>query len=235
MKCRETREFVHEFVDGELSGFEENRIEQHLQSCSRCRRYVDEMRFVQEALSVRAPLPRASSHLLWNNVRQRTAFTWQQRIGLALERLTDRFRDMESRVLWARLGAVPLSLAFFALLIAQMGQFSSSLFPMLRGNAPGHTEVVFTPGRLPQDRAALFVKTVEKLDGEDHAAVVAHVRQDGRVEIEGVAEYPENLRLLDALEESVRATRFASSPGRGRTFVHVHSSIEVVEPAERGM
>lgn len=235
MNCREIQELVHEFVDGELSGVEEHRIEKHLESCNRCRREVEEIRFLQGALSVRAPLPQASSHLLWNNIRRSTAFTWRQRLGLALERVTDRFRDMESRVLWARLGAVPLSLACFALLIAQMGQFSSSLIPVLRGSALGRTEVVFAQGRMPQDRAALFVKTVEQLDGEDHAAVVAHVRQDGSVEIEGVAEYPDNLRLLDALEESVRATRFDSSPSRGRTFVHVHSSIEVLEPIERGM
>ncbi|HSR49810.1 MAG TPA: zf-HC2 domain-containing protein [Acidobacteriota bacterium] len=237
MNCLELQKLSHEYLDGELSGSQESQVEDHLESCGPCRGEIQELRFLQNALAVRAPLPQASSQLLWRNFRRRAFLTWGERLHSALERFNDCFRDLESRVLWARLGAVPLGLAFMALFITQMGEFSNSIIPTLRAVGSGPTQVVFDTGRVNDEHQAIFVDIVRHIPGEDHAAVVASVDESGRVKIEEVVDYPQSQLLLDALEDNLRSTRFASSTAK-RAFVQLHSTIEVVAPesdAYRGM
>ena len=50
MTCRELVEVVSDYLDGTLASDDRRRLEQHLEECSYCAEYVEQMRQTVEAL-----------------------------------------------------------------------------------------------------------------------------------------------------------------------------------------
>jgi len=242
MKCGEVRSLVHEFLDRELSGLKEDEIEEHLDGCPPCKGYFDEFLFVKRAVSARVQLPCASENLLWTRIQARKERGFWSRIGSGIDALQCYWRDLDRRILWSRLSAVPVSLGCFALLLVLMLPPSPQLQQFAALIEPQPSTPMVTIIEAQQDREKLRLiyddleQAIRETGADDEAALILDIDPfKHRIEVEDIREYPKSQRLLEALVMSLRASRFEPSP-EPRRIVHLFNSIEVQENApQKGM
>lgn len=242
MKCGKARSLMHEFLDRELPGLKETEIEEHLQECLSCREHFDEFLFVKRALAAHAQLPAASQHLLWARIQTRRQSSLWSRLAGAINALSTYWRDLDGRILWSRLSAVPVSVACFAILIftmtpprPQLQQFAA--LTQLRPFTPMITVI-----EAQQDPRTLqhiyddMEQAIRETGTDDEAALILDIDPfKQQVEVEDIREYPKSQKLLEALVLSLRASRFEPSP-EPRRIVHLFNSVEVQDTApQKGM
>ena len=242
MKCGEIRSLVHEYLDRELTGLGESDIEEHLDGCRSCSAYVDELLFVQRAVSARVELPCASQHLLWSRIQAGRRRSLWSRLSSGIDSLFAYWRDLDRRILWSRLSAVPVSMGCFALLIVlmlpprpQLQQFAA--LTQIHPSAPMITiiEAQQDPRRFKQIYDDLE-QAIRESASDDEATLILDIGPgDRHVELGDIREYPNSQKLLEALVLSLRAARFepAENP---RRILHIFNSIEVQDTApQKGM
>ncbi|MEE8585058.1 MAG: zf-HC2 domain-containing protein, partial [Acidobacteriota bacterium] len=237
MKCVKVRSLVHEYLDRELTGLGESDIEEHLDGCRSCNAFVDQLLFVQRAVSARVQLPSASQHLLWSRIQARRNRSLWSRLSSGIDSLFTYWRDLDRRILWSRLSAVPVSIGCFALLIVlmlppspQLQQFAAWM--ELQPRAPMITiiEAQQDPRRFKQIYDDLE-QAIRESGADDEATLILDIGPGKQhVEVGDIRQYPNSQKLLEALVLSLRATRFEPAQ-KPRRILHIFNSIQVQDTA----
>jgi len=118
----------------------------------------------------------------------------------------------------SRLAAVPLTAAFFFLLISQFPVLSLEAikFPVLSMQGwttspevePISTQIFAT--RQGQTRFQELMDTAWRLPYEDSLSLVAEITPEGHARIGGVLEYPKSNELFNAADLALRSSQFVS-------------------------
>ena len=122
MNCNQFLQRIHEFLDGELPPRDFSAFREHVENCHTCRGRHDEFQWVKQL-----PFQRLSptlQGLLWKEVHNTRTETWWELSVLIWDRWRTLWRDLDHLMVWSRLAAVPVTLAFFAAIILQVEPFS---------------------------------------------------------------------------------------------------------------
>ena len=244
MRCGTWHSLIHEYLDGELNAQQEAEIEEHLTRCPACSDRCDEYSAVSQLMTVPVRLSESSSDLLYQRIRRKIQLTYRQRLAELVDTVRIGWRDMDSRKLWAKLAAVPLTVLFFSTLMPQIQHrdFLNLPFPVFstqgsRMSQPTPPMVQVVNGRQELDGFNRMLHVVNAIPYEDQTAVLLGIDQGGKVAIDGILEQPKNPRMLEAIDESVKTTRFG--PQReSRQLIHYFLKIDVYESPDetrRGM
>ncbi len=212
MTCQELRQQIHEFLDGELPPRDFAAFNEHVKQCAGCQRYQDEFSWLKDALSFER-LSQSAQEQLWKRVRLRVERDWKTRLLEFGEDLRTFWRDLDRGVLWSKLTAAPLTLAFFAMILTQFGQVTLQEIPMRATLSPtsspfsrpviAHVSVHYR-GREIED----LMSAVWKIPFEDSLSLVATITSEGSAKIGDVLEYPKSPDLLEAVELTLRGSQF---------------------------
>jgi hypothetical protein len=251
MNCRFVRREMHAYLDSELAPRILSAIERHLESCQECQAAVQESRQVRSLLRLRVSLPEASGAKMRRYLEKRRGGAI---LPAVLERLDDvriYWRDLDRRFLWSRISGVPLTMALFALLMAQFvpsqiedffmsahdNGISVPVIALQTHSSAGDVSPLVRTAHLRQERNDVIglISTAWKLPYEDSLSLVAEINPQGRAQIENVLEYPKNPKLLQAFDTALRGSRFANGRGLDKTMVFLSfHKIDVYESA-RGL
>ncbi len=225
MTCQELRQQIHEFLDGELPPRDFAAFNEHVKQCAGCQHYQDEFSWLKDALSFQRLSPSAQEEL-WKRVRLRAERDWKARIFEFGEDLRTFWRDLDRGVLWSKLTAVPVTLAFFAMILTQFGQVNLPEYPMM---------AILSPTSSPLSRPVIaqvsvhyrgteiedFMTAVWKIPFEDSLSLVAEITPDGSARIGDILEYPKSPDLLEAVELTLSGGQFqtVSAQNLGDSFV----------------
>lgn len=213
MNCNQFLQRIHEFLDGELPPRDFSAFREHVENCQGCRQRHDEFQWVKQL-----PFQRLSPTLqrqLWKGVHNTRTQTWWDRSVQIWDSWRTLWRDLDRLMVWSRLAAVPLTLAFFAAIILQVepfhlqqwtGPMMVTLSPASRSTTEATTTQVQV--RYRGDELDDLMNTVWKMPFEDSLWLVAEVGPEGYAQIENVLEYPRSPTLLDAVDLTLRGSRF---------------------------
>ena len=214
MNCDKFRQRIHEFLDGELPPRKFSAFREHVESCEACRERHDEFLRLKEALSFERLSP-ALEHQLWRNVHDSVAETWWDSSVRFWDSVRTFWRDLDRRLVWSKVAAVPVALAFFAAIILQVEPLHSErwTYPMMAtlspasssSTAPTTTQV---PVRYQAGELDDLMDAVWKMPYEDSLSLVAEIGPEGFAQIGSVLEYPRSPMLLDAVDLTLRGSRF---------------------------
>jgi len=225
MTCQELRQQIHEFLDGELPPRDFAAFNEHIKQCAGCQRYQDEFSWLKDALSFQR-LSQSAQEELWKRVRLRVERDWKTRILEFGEELRTFWRDLDRGVLWSKLTAVPVTLAFFAMILTQFGQVNLQEYPMMATLSPTssplsrpvitHVSVHYRGTEIEDLMTAVW-----KIPFEDSLSLVAKITPEGSAEIGDILEYPKSPDLLEAVELTLSGGQFqmVSAQNLGDSFV----------------
>ena len=217
MNCQELRKQIHEFLDGELPPRDFAACNEHVKQCAGCQRYQDEFSWLKDAHSFQH-LSQSAQEELWKRVKLRVERDWEKRILELGENLRTFWRNLDRGVLWSKLTAAPVTLAFFAMILTQFGQANHQDYPMM---------VTLSPPSSPLSRPVIahvsvhyrgteiedLMSAVWKIPFEDSLSLVAKFTPDGSARIRDVLEYPKSPDLLEAVGLTLSGGQFqATSP-----------------------
>ncbi len=211
MTCQELRQQIHEFLDGELPPRDFAAVHEHIKQCAGCQRYQDEFSWLKDALSFQR-LSQSAQKELWKRVRLRVERNWKTRIWEFSEDLRTFWRDLDRGVLWSKLTAAPVTLAFFAMILTQFGQVNFQEYPMmaispisdpLSRPIIAHVSVHYRGTEIEDLMSAVW-----KIPFEDSLSLVARITPAGSAEIGDVLEYPKSPDLLKAVERTLSGGQF---------------------------
>ncbi len=213
MNCIRFRQRIHEFLDGELSPRDFSAFREHVDNCPACSQHHDEFQWVKQL-----PFQRLSPTLqaqLWKGIHNTRTRTWWDLPVQAWDSWRTRWRDLDRLIVGSRLAAIPLTLAFFAAIVLQVEPFHLQQWtePMMATLSPASSSTTETtttevPIRYRDDELDDLMNTVWKMPFEDSLWLVAEVGPEGFTQIENVLEYPRNPSLLDAVDLTLRGSRF---------------------------
>ncbi len=211
MTCQELRQQIHEFLDGELPPRDFAAVHEHIKQCAGCQRYQDEFSWLKDALSFQR-LSQSAQEKLWKRVRLRVERDWKTRTLEFGEDLRTFWRDLDRGVLWSKLTAAPVTLAFFAMILTQFGQVNFQEYPMmaispisdpLSRPIIAHVSVHYRGTEIEDLMSAVW-----KIPFEDSLSLVARITPAGSAEIGDVLEYPKSPDLLKAVERTLSGGQF---------------------------
>ncbi|MEE2839433.1 MAG: zf-HC2 domain-containing protein [Acidobacteriota bacterium] len=213
MNCNQFLQRIHEFLDGELPPRDFSAFREHVENCQGCRQRHDEFQWVKQL-----PFQRLSPTLqrqLWKGVHNTRTQTWWNCSVHIQDSWRTLWRDLDRLMVWSRLAAVPLTLAFFAAIILQVEPFHLQQWtnPMVVTLSPASSSTTEATTTLVQvryrgDELDDLMNTVWKMPFEDSLWLVAEVGPEGYAQIENVLEYPRSPTLLDAVDLTLRGSRF---------------------------
>jgi len=232
MTCQELRQQIHEFLDGELPPKDFAAFNEHVKQCAGCRRYQDEFHCLKDALSFQRLSPSAQEEL-WKRVQLQVERTWKTWILGFGDYLRTFWRDLDRGVLWSKLTAAPITVAFFAAILTQFGQVNFQEYPMmatsssLSGPVIAQVSVHYTGTEIEDLMTAVW-----KIPFEDSLSLVANITPEGSARIGDVLEYPKSPDLLEAVELTLSGGKFqaASAQNLANSFViYSFQKIDVYE------
>jgi hypothetical protein len=213
MNCNQFLQRIHEFLDGELPPRDFSAFREHVENCHTCRGRHDEFQWVKLL-----PFQRLSptlQGLLWKEVHNTRTETWWELSVHIWDRWRTLWRDLDHLMVWSRLAAVPVTLAFFAAIILQVEPFHLQQWtdPMMVTLSPASSSTTGStttevPVRYRGDELDDLMNTVWKMPFEDSLWLVAEVGPEGFAQIENVLEYPRSSTLLNAVDLTLRGSRF---------------------------
>lgn len=218
MTCQETRNKIHDYLDGELPSNEAAILEKHLEGCDSCRENWEDLHWVKQELGIREHLPPQAQEHLWNEVHEKAAYRWPHWLCEQWDAFCTYWRDMEPLTLWSKLSAIPVTLSFFIMILMQFPlvpfqQWSYPAFEMRRMPSSVFLEPMLTEVQARHTYADIdeIMNAAWKIPYEDSLSVVAQITPAGHAEIEHVLEYPKSQDLLAAVDDSLRSSQFQSA------------------------
>ncbi|MDA2934354.1 zf-HC2 domain-containing protein [Acidobacteria bacterium AH-259-D05] len=238
MNCHKFRRKIHEFLDGELPPREFSTFRKHLNQCAQCRQEHDEFIWVKGAL----PFQRLSPSLqrqLWKGVERRVEDAlWIQPAHL-WDNWRTFWRDLDRRVVWSKLAAVPVTLAFFVLILVQfepvnLQQWTYPMMATVSAASSSSAEPITTqvPVRFSGVEIDHLMSAVWELPFEDSLSLVAEITPEGYAQIEDVLEYPKSQALLTAINLTLRGSQFEMTPAQSLDAPFVIYSFQKVDVYE---
>lgn len=211
MRCESFRKQIHEFMDGELPPRELSGMEEHRLRCSVCRQEINEMTLIRDVLRSRATLPEAAATAINGRILRET--TRRSRVVEALDWLRTYWRDLDRRLVWSKVSAVPVTLCFFAVLLvhfspARLEGLETLVFASQQSEVMGVPFVRIVRMRQNTEDLQVLMEVSWRLPFEDSAAVVAEIRPDGYARIDSVLEYPRSYAFFNAVNGTLRRSRF---------------------------
>ena len=213
MNCDKFRQRIHEFLDGELSPRDFSAFREHLENCEACRQRHDEFLWVKQL-----PFQRLSPTLhkqLWKGVHASVTETWWDSSVHLWDSCRTFWRDLDRLMVWSRVAAVPVTLAFFVAIIMQFEplHLQQWTYPMMATVSPASSSTTAStttqvPVRYRSDQLDDLMNTVWKMPFEDSLSLVAEIGPEGFAQIENVLEYPRSATLLHAVDLTLRGSRF---------------------------
>ncbi len=236
MNCRECRVKIHDFLDGDLPVVEADALDRHLQKCVECRELYDDLRWTKQAISTRLHLTEFSQEQLWAHIHEDARRTFRTRLLENCDRFYTFWRDIEPRTVWSKLSAVPVTVLFFILLMAQfspldMQSWSYTALSFLHPSRPVVTEIY---ARHTQAEITGLMSTAWKLPFEDSLSLVAEITPEGHAQIEDVLQYPKSRDLLNAVDSTLRNSEFQTHGSNSLVLV-TFQKIDVYEDQQRGL
>ncbi len=236
MTCQKLRQQIHEFLDGELPPKDFAALNEHVKHCAGCRHYQDEFNWLKDALSFQRLSPSAQEEL-WKRVKLQVERTGKTRILEFGESLRTFWRDLDSGILWSKLTATAVTLAFFAAILTQFGQVTFQEYPMLATFSPTPSSLsgpviaqvsVHYKGTEIED----LMTAVWKIPFEDSLSLVANITPEGSARIGDVLEYPKSPDLLEAVELTLSGGQFQAASAQNLTNSFVIYSFQKVDVYE---
>ncbi len=232
MKCSDFVSDIHNFMNRTLSPKQTMAMQRHMEECPDCRHYYQEYSSVRDLLSERHKLPTAASHRTYRRVLISSKWNIFKELALGLDWLRIYWRDLDSRFIWSKIYAVPLTSLLFALTLLNL-QFGVTEIPVgpdmnflgVNGNEDilDHTSPPpsFRNVAVKQSRPEIsrLVRTAWKIPYEDSLFVVAEITPEGNAEIGRILEYPKNERLLEAVDGALQNSRFEQCNEMDETLV----------------
>ena len=238
MSCQELRQRIHEFLDGELSPQDFSAFKEHVKECAGCQRYYDEFSWLQEALSFQR-LPQSVQEELWKRVKIRVERSSETRILELWDNFRTVWRDLDRRVLWSKLTAAPVTLAFFVAILAQFGQVNlqDRTDPMMATLSPASSPITGplitqVSVRYRSTEIEDLMSAVWKIPFEDSLSLLATITPEGYAEIGDVLEYPKSQDLLRAVDLTLRGSQFQTASAQPLDHPFVIYSFQKVDVYE---
>jgi hypothetical protein len=234
MKCSAFVKDIHNFMNRSLPPKKTLEMQKHLEHCRKCDLYYLEYSRVKDLLSERHRLPRAATQRTYRRVLISSRWNIFKELALGWDWLRIYWRDLDSRFIWSKIYAVPLTSILFALILLGL-QFGVTEIPLgpdmnflgVNGNQdildhksppPSFRNVAVRQSRPEINR---LVRTAWEMPYEDSLFVVAEITPEGNAEIGRVLEYPRNERLLDAVDVTLQQSQFEQSNEMDETLVLV--------------
>ncbi len=227
MKCREASQLIHSLLDGELPNDLGSRVEGHLSDCPACAQRRSEIEAVKELISQPHTLGEVSTRQLWSSLARRRRQNFFVVLREWVESCATALSDIESRVVWARLSALPLTVVGFLILAAQFPRVPTQeltypvfLVPAAEMAATSNaSRPVMMQARQARRELHGLMDTVWRIPYEDSLSLVAEIGPGGSAKIGDILEYPRNGKLLDAAAASLQDLRFDPSPALTDSFL----------------
>ena len=214
MNCDTFRRRIHEFLDGELPPRDFSAFREHVENCEACRERHDEFLWVKEALLLQRLSPSLQKQL-WKGVHDSFTKTWWDSSVHLWNGWRTFWRDLDRLMVWSRVAAVPVTLAFFAVIILQfeplrLPQWTAPMTAMLSPASSSTTSSTTTqvPVRYRNDGLDDLMNAVWKMPFEDSLSLVAEIGPEGFAQIDNVLEYPRSSTLLNAVDLTLRGSHF---------------------------
>ncbi len=234
MKCSAFTRDIHNFINRTLSPKQTLDMQKHMELCRECELFYLEYSSVKELLSERHKLPEAASHRTYRRILISSKWNVFKELSLACDWLRIYWRDLDSRFIWSKIYAIPLTLALFTLTILnlQLGVTQMPVGPDMNFlGVNGEEDILdhtapppsFRNVAVKQSRPEItrLVRTARKMPYEDSLFVVAEITPEGNAQIGRVLEYPKNDGLLDAVDGALHNSQFEQSNEMNETLVLV--------------
>ncbi|MGH9340276.1 MAG: zf-HC2 domain-containing protein [Acidobacteriota bacterium] len=242
MKCDHVRLRVHDYLDQELLPEESLELNLHLGHCEACRTIFDEYGFIKEAISLKVELPQRSQEQMRAWIQHRAHRTLQTRLWEAWDFFRTFCRDLDRRLVWSKLSATPITLAFFFVIVAQFShvdfyEWTHPVFGEPRQEATLLRKPIISQAHVRQQNTALegLSNAVWRLPYEDSLSLVAKITPEGNAQIDSVLNAPKSLDLLNAIDLNLRESQFEMARTVGSPFlIYSFQKIDVYE-YQRGL
>ncbi len=231
MTCRDFVENIHAFLDVRLSAREMATFDSHMQSCSRCRRVYHQYVQIQQMVVERSHLPGASSKAI---LRQLHGKDWKALWSRLCDRVWTWIRDLDRRLVYLRASTAPFALGLFLILLAQFAPADTErlAFMAIEPQLPSHSlpRVLNVEVRQKQPEFDAMLQTAWRLPYEDSLSLVAEVQPEGRLQVEGILEYPKSNDLLNAVRAALNTSYLEKAAGLSNSvLIFSFQKIDVYE------
>ena len=236
MYCQEVNAKLTQFVDGELSAFEERVVQRHVGDCPKCDRHLKEIELVRRALSSQVYLPEGSRKRMRRALLTWTRRRWSDYPSVFLGKFLTTLRDLDRRSALCRLSALPVSFTFLCLLASQLPRLPVQQWTFPVYAAESHSPA--TSSRPPvlvqvlQSNASVdgLVDTAWKIPYEDSFSLIAEISPEGNARIENILEYPKTMELLHAVDLTLRESQFEGISEMSNAFlIYSFQKVDVYE------
>ncbi|MCZ6484985.1 MAG: zf-HC2 domain-containing protein [Acidobacteria bacterium] len=238
MTCQDLRQRIHDFLDGELPPKDFAVLNEHVKQCAGCQRYHDEFSWITKALSFER-LPQSVQEALWKRIKTRAEDNLETRIVRLWDNFRTFWRDLDRSLLWSKLTAAPITLAFFLAILIQFGQvnFQDWTYPMMATVAPTSRPIsgpLITQVSVRYGGAEIddLMSAVWKMPFEDSLSLVAAITPEGSAEVGDVLEYPKSQELLRAIAVTLRSSQFQTAGAQNLDQPFVIYSFQKVDVYE---
>ncbi|RPI28722.1 MAG: hypothetical protein EHM61_04090 [Acidobacteria bacterium] len=218
MTCKETRNRIHDYLDGELAANQATVLEEHLGECNDCREAWEGLNWIKQSLAVREHLPVAAQEHIWTQVKVKAGYGWPTFLYEQWDTFRTFWRDLDRQILYSKLSAVPVTVGFFVMILMQFPlvpfqDWTYPAFEMRRMPSSVFAEPLMTEVEARHTYADIdeIWSAAWKIPYEDSLSLVAQITPAGHAEIDHVLEYPKNQNLLAAVDDSLRSTQFQSA------------------------
>ena len=232
MKCSAFVRNVHDFMNKSLSPRQTMEMRKHLEVCRQCEHLYMEYSSVRALLAERHKLSSTASRRTFRRVLISSRWTAVKELALALDWLRVYWRDLDSRFIWSKVYAVPLTCVLFSLTLLNLhfGVAEHPVGPDMSFFGVNGAEDILDHSDPPpsfrrvaakQSRPDIsrLVSTARKKHYDDSLFVVAEITPQGNAEIGHVLEYPRNAGLLAAVDEALQQSYFEQCAEMDETLV----------------
>lgn len=234
MNCSSFMRNIHDFMNLSLSPKQTIEMRQHIESCRKCAHLFLEYSSVKELLSERHKLPSTASQRTFRRVLISSRWNIFKDLAFALDWLRVYWRDLDSRFIWSKVYAIPLTCLLFSLTLLNLHFGVSDVTEVPEMNffgVNGEEDILDHSAPPPSFRRvsvrqsqleiSRLVRTARKTHYDDSLFVVAEITPDGNAEIGDVLEYPKNSMLLDVMGDTLQQSQFEQSTEMDETLVLV--------------
>ena len=234
MKCSFCIRNIHDYLNRTLPPKQTFEMQQHLESCIKCSQRLREYSSVRELLSERHKLPSAASQRTFRRVLTSSRWSIIKELAFAFDWLRVYWRDLDSRFIWSKVYALPLTCLLFSLTLINLQVKEGKVAAVPEMNffgVNGEEDILDHTAPPPSFRRVAvrqsqpgmnrLVRTARKSHYDDSLFVVAEITPEGNAEIGDVLEYPKNSRLIDAIGDTLQHSQFEQCSEMDETLVLV--------------
>ncbi|HEV8129858.1 MAG TPA: anti-sigma factor [Acidobacteriota bacterium] len=208
MNCASVKARENDFLDDSLSPEQRAEVERHLQNCQACRTDLELLLIFRKSLrDCQLAPPQALETLIMrgvNHTLQRRPFWQEWFVNFSVWR-----EDGDKRPLFSKLAAVPVTLFFFALILAEFSHApETTWYPAyaMEQNALLNGQEYVLPVRYTP--MVEFAEDSSPLVADDSFVVLTRVDRQGMPTLEKVISAPHNRLLLDLFFNRVEGIRY---------------------------